>query len=154
MLNAVRRVLLPPLDPLARRAGRPLIRQKYTDEYVCSVVTNGRRLERALAAHGYSANPFSTLKYVVDGDTRCYEVGTMVYRPTPLAHEQFHVYYFAAADDYHDVHVHQHRETSWLRHPIAHMGPGQDPTDKHLWTALQAADVDASRLDDPQYEPS
>jgi len=109
-------------DPVARRRGRPLTRDKSeaTAEYIISVDAGLLSVARTLWNSGYRWNPLSTAKFRErDGQRRQWAVLSVAHRESAAADDQHHVYIFRGADGVLDIYG--HREASVVE-PAAHDG--------------------------------
>jgi hypothetical protein len=118
--EAVRTIVWRLLDPVARKRGRPLTRNKSGHgEHITTV--DACRLEtlQALWNEGYRWNPLSTKKYrEIDGSKR-WAFCSVVWRESVSAADQHHVYLFSTGDG--EVEIYGHREASVTR-PDDHEG--------------------------------
>lgn len=121
-LDQLRTLVWRLVDPVARRRGRPLTRDKTeaTDEYIVSVDAGLLEVARLLWDAGYRWNPLATAKWRerVDG-RREWALLSVAYRESAMADDQHHVYIFRGVDGALDVYG--HREASVTR-PGAHDG--------------------------------
>jgi len=143
-LETVRGLVWRAVDGVARRRGRPLIRDKTGDgEYVTTIETTQHHLETALHGAGWRWNPLSTKKYRRVNGERQWSIGTMVWRDGVLAARQLHCYYFYNSDGGIDVYCHD--EPSAIARPRAHVGGADqvagDP-DNRLREGLAAAEIE------------
>lgn len=140
-VEPLRRAVWRALDPIARRRGRPLTRDK-TDsgEFICTVDVGLLELARALWAQGWRWNPFSTAKYRVAGQ-RKWAVLPVVYREGVDADVQYDYYIFASADG---LAIWGHQEAN-ITDPREHAGGDEQVADGAgmvLRGALAAAGID------------
>lgn len=152
--NRIRRTLWPALDGIGTTLGRPMVWEKTPDEYVCSIWATEEDLHWALVMAGYTINPLAGLKYVVDDDgERVVERGSWAKRTPVSAKHQHHLYYFPADNVAQRLHLHQHKEISWLFDADRHQGGPQTPGDPDgvLTDALDDAGVGYDVLSNPTY---
>lgn len=135
------------LDPLARKRGRPLVRDKSTanDEFVCSVEVPELELAQALWENGYRWNPLSTKKYR-EIETRQWSILSAAFRDSVTDDKQHHVYVFRAGGGILDIYAH---EEASVTDPTDHDGgdelvPG-DP-DGRVRDALDEAGIDYIKI--------
>ena len=115
-----RRRLWPVLDGALERVGGFATATVPREGYVGSVRGDIRKLERELAAAGFSFGLVAALKDRVCPAGGEVEAGSWVCRDARLARHQLHVHLFdGAGDGYTDVYA--HHEPSWIRHPLRHV---------------------------------
>jgi len=122
-----------PLNPIFRRFGRPLIRNKTNEsnEKFFSTPKSPDEVEEALTGAGYARNLISTKKYRMVNDEQHWAVGS--YRVVYGEDDKFqhHVYLFRREDGGTDVYG--HKETNYEYDPSGHVGDQQwngDPDGK------------------------
>lgn len=137
-MQNLRKRVLPLLHPVAKRLGRPLIRDKTgSDELIAYTDKSTAEIAEALREQGFTTNPISTLKYVDGPENRIYESLTMAYRESLFAEWQTHVFVFDLGDE---RAVMSHKEKNLFRYPLKHQqsqyqtaGDPENRTDGISW---------------------
>lgn len=140
-----RRVAWPLADTISREHGRAWTREKDAEEYVFSVDATRAEIDSTFHAADYDPNGLATLKYVLIGGRKVYEIRSFAWRENFDADDQTHAYVFAWGDA---MHCHQHVEPNTTDPGEHHHGeqvPG-DPEGR-LHDAFAAFDV----YDDPEW---
>jgi hypothetical protein len=113
------------LDPLARKRGRPLIRDKTgSGDYIVTADASVGEVTAALWDAGYRWNPTSQVKYRVRHGGREFASLEVAYRDSPVADTQHDVYLFGAGGV---VDVYGHREAN-VTDPTDHVGGDEQVT--------------------------
>jgi hypothetical protein len=122
-----------PLNPIFRRLGRPLTRNKTNkqEEKFFSTDASPDEVEVALTDGGYDRNLISTKKYIIRDDEQIWAVGS--YRIVYGEDDRFqhHIYLIPREDGGTDVYG--HKETNYEYDPSGHVSDAQgdgDPDNK------------------------